>query len=192
MVEKVTFKPGTMLNPVPVVMVSCGKYDINPNIITLAWAGTVCSDPPMLSISLRKQRFSYDIIKESGFFVVNLVDGNLIRAADWCGVKSGRDFNKFQQTGLTPIKAAGSDCCMIEQSPVNIECEVKQIIPLGTHDMFLAEVKSVHVNACLIDKTGRLDLTKADLSVYSHGVYHKLGHETGTFGFSVKKINLKK
>ncbi|MCQ2974293.1 MAG: flavin reductase family protein [Bacteroidales bacterium] len=187
---KQVWKPGTMLNPVPVVMVSCGTMGEKTNIITVAWAGTICSDPAMLSISVRKERFSHKMIVEKGKFVVNLVTTKLAKIADWCGVKSGKDYDKFLETGLTAEKAETSDCPIISQSPVNIECTVDKIIELGSHDMILAKVDAVDVSDKLIDpKTGALQLYKADLAVYSHGFYYNLGYEIGRFGFSVKKNN---
>ncbi len=188
MAYKQIWKPCTMLNPVPAVMVSCGVFPLQCNIITVAWAGTVCSHPAMCSISIRKERFSYKIIESTRKFVINLVNRELVGVADWCGVKSGRDFDKFAYCGLTPLKAETSDCPIIAQSPVNIECSVKQIIPLGSHDMFLAEVDSVSVADDLIDKkTGALNMSDAGLVAYSHGKYYGLGQELGRFGFSVKK-----
>ncbi len=186
--EKDIWKPGAMLNPVPAVMVSCGDINGKTNIITIAWTGTVCTIPPMLSISVRKHRYSYGIIKESGKFVVNLVPQSLVRQADWCGVRSGRDFDKFQEMKLTATKAQTSNCPVIEECPVNIECTVDRIIELGSHDMFLARIDSVSVDRSLIDsQTGALDLGKAHLAAYCHGEYMALGSQIGKFGFSVKK-----
>ena len=185
---KQIWKPGTMLNPVPVVMVSCGTFPDKMNIITVAWAGTICSDPAMLSISVRKERYSHSLIQDTGKFVVNLVTDRLVKVTDWCGVKSGRDVNKFAETGLTPLKANTSDCPIIAQSPVNIECTVTQVIELGSHDMFIAKVDTVDVDDNLIDpKTGALKLYKAGLAVYSHGFYYKTGEMIGRFGYSVRK-----
>ena len=150
--NKKVWKPGTMLNPVPVVMLSCGKIDGQKNIITVAWAGTICSDPPMVSVSIRKSRFSHEIIKESGKFVINLVSENLVKATDWCGVKSGKDVNKFSEMNLTAEKAETSDLPIIKESPINIECTVTQVLELGSHDMFLAKVDSVSVAEDLIDE----------------------------------------
>ncbi len=186
--EKDIWKPGAMLNPVPAVMVSCGDISGKTNIITIAWTGTVCTIPPMLSISVRKQRHSYGMIKESGKFVVNLVPQSLVRQADWCGVRSGRDFDKFKEMKLTAIKAQTSSCPVIEECPVNIECTVDRIIELGSHDMFLSRIDSVSVDKSLIDsRTGALDLGKAHLATYCHGEYMALGSQIGKFGFSVKK-----
>ena len=184
---KQTWKPGNMLYPVPAVMVSCQREGGKPNIITVAWAGTICSDPAMLSISVRKNRYSYDIIKETKEFVVNLTKKQLCRATDYCGVRSGRDVDKFQEMHLTPqpsekVKAPG-----IAESPVNIECRVTQVLELGTHDMFLAEVVAVRVDDDYMDEKGRFDLNAADLVTYSHGEYFTLGKKIGTFGYSVAK-----
>ena len=177
-----------MLNPTPVIMVSCGSTLDEYNIITIAWAGTVCSDPPMCSISVRPERHSYEIIKKEGAFVINLVDKKLAAYADWCGVRSGSKYNKFVETGLTPVRATKVNAPMIEESPVNLECKVTQIIPLGSHDMFLAEVVAVHVNGKLFSpKTDAIDLRRADLVTYSHGHYYTLGDSLGKFGFSVEK-----
>lgn len=186
--NKKVWKPGTMLNPVPVVMLSCGKIDGQKNIITVAWAGTVCSDPPMVSVSIRKSRFSHEIIKESGKFVINLVSEDLVKATDWCGVKSGKDVNKFSEMNLTAEKAETSDLPIIKESPVNIECTVTQVLELGSHDMFLAKVDSVSVAEDLIDeKTDAMDLKKAKLVAYSHGEYFSLGKKLGYYGYTVRK-----
>lgn len=184
---KQVWKPGNMLYPVPAVMVSCQRDGEKPNIITVAWAGTICSDPAMLSISVRKERYSYDIIKETGEFVVNLTTKKLCRAADFCGVRSGRDVDKFKEMNLTPqpsekIKAPG-----ILESPVNLECKVKEVIPLGTHDMFIAEIAAVRIDDKYMNETGKFELNSAGLVAYSHGEYFELGEKLGTFGFSVKK-----
>ena len=185
---KRTLRGGNMLNPTPVVMVSCGSTLDEYNIITIAWAGTVCSDPPMCSISVRPERHSYDIIKKEKAFVINLVDKKLASCADWCGVRSGRKYNKFLETGLTPVRATQVNAPMIGESPVNLECKVIQIIPLGSHDLFLAEVVAVHVNEKLFSpKTDAINLQKADLVTYSHGHYYALGEVLGKFGFSVEK-----
>lgn len=177
-----------MLNPTPVVMVSCGSTLDEYNIITIAWTGTVNSDPPMCSISIRPTRHSYDIIKRTGEFVINLVNKDLASFADWCGVRSGKKYNKFMETGLTPTRATKVNAPMIEESPVNLECKVTQIIPLGTHDMFLAEIVAVHVNEKLFSpKTDAIDLQRAKLVCYSHGHYYGLGEKLGKFGFSVEK-----
>lgn len=187
-IRKRTLRGGNMLNPTPVVMVSCGATLDEYNIITVAWAGTVNSDPPMCSVSIRPTRHSCDIIKRSGCFVINLVNKELSDCADWCGVRSGKKYNKFVETGLTPVRATQVNAPMIEESPVNLECKVTQVLPLGTHDMFLAEVVAVHVNENLFSKkTDAIDLRRADLVTYSHGHYYTLGEIIGKFGFSVEK-----
>ena len=190
---KQVWKPSTMLNPVPVVMVSCADIEGKPNIITLAWAGTVNSDPPMVSISIRKARYSHALIKEMGEFVINLPTTNLTFATDYCGVKSGRDINKFETMSLTPEKASIVNVPLIKECPVNLECIVKQVIELGSHDMFLAEVVATNVDEALLDENGKLDLHKANLICYSHGEYYPLGKSLGFFGYSVaKRKNLKR
>jgi flavin reductase (DIM6/NTAB) family NADH-FMN oxidoreductase RutF len=164
-----------------------------PNIITLAWAGTINSEPPMLSISVRKERYSYDLIKNKGEFVVNLTTRKLAHATDFCGVKSGRDTDKFASTGLTPEKASRVDVPLIKESPVNIECLVKDVIELGSHHMFLGEIAAVNVDESLIDQKGKLCLDKADLICFSHGEYWSLEKPLGYFGYSVtKKKNLRR
>lgn len=189
--EKELWKPGNMLYPLPAVMVSCAEGGKN-NIITVAWTGTVCTNPPMLSISLRPERFSYGMIARTGEFVVNLTTKKLTRACDYCGVKSGRDVDKFQETGLTAEPAAYIKAPLIAQSPVNIECRVKQLIRLGSHDMFLAEVLGVHVDKAYLDEKGKFDLNRAEPVVYSHGEYYGLGALVGCFGYSVKKSGSRK
>ncbi|MDP4091780.1 MAG: flavin reductase family protein [Bacillota bacterium] len=184
---KQQWKPSTLLNPVPVVMVTCSDKDGKSNIITLAWAGTVNSEPPMVSISVRKERYSHQLIKDRGEFVINLTTRKLARATDLCGVKSGRDTDKFELTKLTKEKASKVDVPLIKESPVNLECVVRQIIELGSHDMFIAEITAVDVDETLIDEKGRLDLGKADLIAYSHGEYWSLEKPLGYFGYSVAK-----
>ena len=184
---KQLWKPSTLLNPVPVVMVTSADRDGKPNIITLAWAGTVNSEPPMLSISVRKERYSYNLIKEKGQFVVNLTTEKLTYATDICGVKSGRDTDKFQLLGLTPEKASKVDVPMIAESPVNLECVVKNVMELGSHDLFIAEIVGVNVDDALLDEKGRMHLEKAGLICYSHGNYWSLGKSLGYFGYSVTK-----
>lgn len=195
--KKATWRPGNMLYPVPAVMVSCGHYEKTGdeaacNIITVAWSGTVCSDPAMVYVSIRPSRHSYSIIKETGEFVINLTTAALTRAMDYCGVRSGRDHNKFAEMQLTAQPAETVKAPLIAESPVNIECKVTQILPLGTHDMFLAEVKAVRVNEDLLDETGKLQLEKAGLIAYSHGTYYELGKTLGKFGYSVQKKTKKK
>lgn len=176
-----------MLYPVPAVMVSCQRPGEKPNMVTIAWAGTVCSDPAMVSISIRPERHSYDIIKETGEFVINLTTKELTYATDYCGVKSGRDVDKFSQMHLTPTVSQTVKAPGIAESPVNIECKVKDIIKLGSHDMFLAEVTAVVVDESLLDETGKFHLNDAGLVAYSHGEYFELGEKIGKFGYSVKK-----
>ena len=187
--SKQNWKPGNMLYPVPAVMVSCkGKEQgAKPNIITLAWAGTVCSDPVMLSISVRPERYSHDIIEKSGEFVVNLVTEKLTRACDWCGVKSGKDFDKFKEMKLSCYESDFMSTPAINESPVNIYCKVKDILRLGSHDMFLAEVVGVTVDEAYMDEKGKFDLEATMLITYSHGEYFALGKKLGKFGYSVKK-----
>lgn len=185
--SKTEFKPGNMLYPVPAVMVSSMRPGEKPNIVTIAWAGTICSDPAMVSISVRKERYSHEIIKETGEFVINLVSRNLTRATDYCGVKSGRDIDKFAEMKLTPLASLTVSAPGIEESPVNIECKVKQILELGSHDMFIAEVTAVRVDEKYMDEEGRFDMKKCDLVAYSHGEYFALGEKLGSFGYSVRK-----
>ena len=184
---KVTFKPGNMLYPLPAVMVSCQRPGEKPNIITIAWTATVCSTPPMLSISIRPERYSYDIVKETGEFVVNLTTKDLAYATDYCGVKSGRDVDKFKEMGLTEQKSNVISAPGIAECPVNIECKVVEIKELGSHAMFLAEVVSVQVDDAYMDETGKFHLNNTGLMAYSHGAYKELGGDIGTFGYSVKK-----
>ena len=180
-------KPGHMLYPLPVVMVSLADRDGRPNIITLAWVGTVCTNPPMVSISVRPERYSYPILKETGEFVINLTTKELAFATDYCGVKSGRDVDKFKEMGLTPIPASEVKAPMIKESPVNIECKVRQILPLGSHDMFLADVVAVHADEKYMDEKHKFHLEQAEPIIYSHGSYFGCGELLGTFGYSVKK-----
>lgn len=184
---KQIWKPSTLLNPVPVVMVTCADTTGKPNIITVAWAGTVNSEPPMVSISVRKERYSHKLIKEKGQFAINLATRKLAKATDLCGVKSGRDVDKFQMAGLTAKKASVIDVPVIEESPVVLECVVKKVLELGSHDMFIAEVVAVQAEESLLNEKGKLVLEKAGLICYSHGKYWALGRELGFFGFSVAK-----
>lgn len=184
--SKTLWKPGTMIYPVPAAMVTCGTIE-KPNIITVAWTGTICTNPAMTYISLRKERYSYDIIKDQGFFTINLSTKALVKAADYCGVKSGRDVNKFEKTGLTAIKGLASEVPIIAESPLSIECQVTEIKHLGSHDMFFANVLGVTVEETLMDRDGRFRLDRSDLIAYSHGAYYELGNALGKFGFSVQK-----
>jgi flavin reductase (DIM6/NTAB) family NADH-FMN oxidoreductase RutF len=182
----VAFPPGTMLSPVPIVMLSCAGESVRPNIITLAWAGTVCSQPPMLTVSIRKERYSHKLVTETGEFVVNMVSRDLIGAADRCGVKSGRDEDKFATCALTPVRADGMRYApAIAQCPGYLACRVKSVTELGTHDMFLGEIVAVGIQDTLFDAQGKLDLGKARLAAYCHGAYRALGEAIGYFGFSV-------
>ncbi len=185
--SKQSWKPGNMLYPLPVVMVSCKRKDEKPNIITLAWAGTVCSEPAMVSISVRPERYSYDIIKESGEFVINLVTEKLTKACDWCGVRSGRDHDKYKELGLTEYRSEYMDTPAIAESPVNIYCRVVKSEPLGSHDMFIAEVTGITIDDSYMDESGRFELERCGLIAYSHGEYFSLGDKLGRFGYSVKK-----
>lgn len=184
---KQTWKAGNMVYPLPAVMVSCGREGERPNIITVAWTGTICTNPPMLYISVRPQRYSYDILCETGEFVLNLTTKKLAKATDYCGVRSGRDVDKFKETGLTAVPALHVKSPMIAESPVNIECRVTEKKELGSHHMFLAEVLAVHVDERYLDEKGRFRLNESGLMAYSHGEYLGLGKEIGTFGYSVKK-----
>ena len=184
---KQIWKPGNMLYPLPAVMVSVADKEGNPNIITVAWAGTVCTNPPMVSISVRPERYSYHMIDETGEFVINLTTEKLAYATDYCGVRSGKDVDKFKELHLTPEKAEYVRAPLIAESPVNIECKVVKKETPGSHHIFLAEVKAVHVDDAYMDQKGRFALEKTDPIVYVHGQYYSLGKLLGTFGYSVKK-----
>ena len=185
---KTQFPPGNMLYPVPAVMVSCGSSEDEYNIITISWTGTINTNPPMLYISVRPERHSYDIIKKNMEFVINLTTEKLAYVTDYNGVKSGKNINKFEESRLSPVPTRKVNSVMIGESPVNIECKVTQIIPLGSHDMFIAEVVNVNIDEKLIDpKTNKLRLDKANLIAYSHGFYYLLGKRIGKFGYSVRK-----
>lgn len=185
--------PGTMLSPVPAVMVSCGRPGEKPNIITIAWTGIINSNPPMTYISVRKERYSHAIISETREFVINLTTEQLAFATDWCGVKSGRDVDKFEAQKLTATPSETVDCPSIGESPVNLECRVRDIIELGSHDMFIAEIVSVSADEKLIDEKGAIHLERAGLIAYSHGHYFPLKkEETGRFGYSVMKPKTRK
>lgn len=186
--KKQQWKPGNMLYPLPAVMVSCAREGEKPNIITLAWVGTVCSDPAMVSISVRPERYSYDIIRETGEFVINLTTQELAYATDYCGVKSGRNVDKFTELHLHPGKAKKLKTApLIEESPVNIECRVTEMKELGSHHMFLAEVLAVDADEAYLDKNGKFQLNETGLLAYSHGEYFTLGKKCGSFGYSVRK-----
>ena len=176
-----------MLYPLPAVMVSCAREGETPNIITLAWVGTICSDPAMVSISVRPERYSYDIIRETGEFVINLTTKDLAYATDYCGVKSGRDTDKIKDMKLHLLPGEAVKAPLLAESPVNIECRVKETLRLGSHDMYLADVLAVHADEAYMDEKGRFFLDKAKPIAYSHGGYYLLGEKLGTFGYSVKK-----
>jgi len=185
--SKINWKSGNMLYPLPVVMVSCQRKDERPNIITVAWAGTICSDPVMVSISVRKERFSHRIIAETGEFVINLVTQDLVYATDYCGVKSGRDVDKFKMMNLTPVAINGVKAKAIGESPLSLACRVKEIKELGSHDMFIAEVVGVMVDDKYMRDDGKFELNSSKLVAYSHGEYYGLGKKLGKLGYSVKK-----
>ncbi len=184
---KTNWKPGTMLYPIPAVMVSCGHEPAEYNIITISWTGTINSDPPMCSISVRPGRHSYDIIKRTGEFVINLTTEELAKATDWCGCRSGRKYNKWEKMKLTPVPGKVVKAPAIEESPVNIECIVKEILELGTHHMFLAEVVNVSIDDRYLNKEQAFSFSKARPLIYSHGHYFGLGKMIGKFGWSVQK-----
>lgn len=184
---KQTWKPGNMIYPIPAVMVSVTDGKGKDDIITVAWTGTICTNPPMAYISVRPERFSYNMIRETGEFVINLTTEKLARATDYCGVRSGRDVDKFKETGLTREKADIVKAPMIKESPVSIECKVKEVRELGSHHMFIADVVAVHADDAYMDVNNRFDLNSAGPLVYSHGEYLGTGKKLGTFGYSVKK-----
>ncbi|WP_300673921.1 flavin reductase family protein [Desulfoluna sp.] len=185
---KVSWRPGNMIYPLPAVMVSCGETEEEHNIITIAWTGTICSDPPMCYISVRPNRHSYEILKRTGEYVINLTTEELAKATDWCGVRSGRKFQKFKEMGLTAGKAEKVGAPIICEAPLHIECRVKEIVPLGSHDMFISEVVNVMADTRYLDEeTGAFHLDEAKPICYSHGQYHGLGKKLGKFGFSVEK-----
>lgn len=185
---KRAFKPGTMIYPLPAVLVSCGDEPSNYNILTVAWTGTLCSDPPMCYVSIRPERHSHALISRTGEFVLNLTNAALVRATDWCGVRSGRDHNKFGEMHLAPEAAQIVKAPLIAESPLNIECKVVEVKSLGSHDMFMANVVAINAEESLIDKgTGQFQFNHTSPLAYSHGKYYALGEKLGGFGFSVKK-----
>lgn len=184
--SKVLWKPGNFINPVPVVMVSCGTME-KSNIITVAWTGTINSDPAMCYISLRPSRFSYSIIKESGEFVINLTNRALVKQTDWCGCRTGAKFDKFKEMNLTKEKAHFVSCPLIKESPASIECKVKEIKKLGSHYIFIADVLAIDVDDKFIDYNGTFDISKCNLISYANGGYYVQGEKLGKFGYSVKK-----
>ena len=183
---KIRWKGSTLLGPVPPVMVSCGDME-HSNIITIAWTGILNTIPPKTYISVRPGRYSYNIIKESGEFVINLTPASLVKTADFCGIYTGKKVDKFARCGLHKQKASELKCPMIEESPLSLECRVSDVISLGSHDMFIADIVAVNVNEELLDKDGKLCLDKARLAAFAHGEYFELGKKIGSFGFSVKK-----
>ena len=189
---KINFKPGNMLYPLPAVLISCGDIDGESNLFTVAWAATVCTNPPMVSISVRPERYSYDMIRRQKEFVINLTTKELVYATDYCGVRSGRDVDKFKEMKLTKEKANIISVPLIKESPVSVECKVKEIVPLGSHDMFVAEIVAIDADEKYIDENGAFDISKCNLIAYSNGGYYELGKKQGKFGFSVQKKKKKK
>ncbi|MCI5800581.1 MAG: flavin reductase family protein [Oscillospiraceae bacterium] len=184
--SKVIWNPAAVLAPVPPALVSCGTVE-KPNVLTVAWTGIINSTPAMTYVSIRPERYSYGLIRESGEFVINLTTAALVRAADLCGVKSGRDLDKFEACGLTAAPASKVSAPVIAESPLSLECRVKEVLPLGSHHMFLAEILAVDVEARYLDEKGKLHLQQSGLAAYAHGEYYALGKKIGSFGFSVKK-----
>lgn len=184
--SKVTWKSGTFIYPLPAVMVSCGDME-NSNIITVAWTGIINTNPAMVYISVRPTRYSYKLIKEQGEFVINLTTKELAKETDWCGVKTGEKVDKFKEMKLHKEKANFVKCPMIKESPVSVECKVKEIIELGSHHMFIAEVLAINSDEKYIDNNGAFDISKCNLIAYSNGHYYELGKKVGKFGFSVQK-----
>ena len=188
--SKIVWKPGTMVYPLPAVLVSCGTME-QPNLITVAWTGTLCTNPTIVYVSIRPERYSHELIRATGKFAINLTTKKMVKATDFCGVKSGRDLNKFKETGLTPVKGNLIDVPIVEESPLSLECEVIEIKPLGSHDLFMAKVIGVSVEESLMDASGKFRLDQAGLIAYSHGAYYELGQSLGTFGYSVMKKKTK-
>ncbi len=184
---KQNFKPGTMIYPLPAVLVSCGATPEEYNVLTVSWTGTICSNPPMCYVSIRPERHSYDIIKQTGAFVINLTNRDMEFATDFCGVKSGRECNKFEMANLTPQKAEFVDAPIILESPVSIECKVVEVKPLGSHDMFIAEVVNVVVEDSYLQENGQLDMAAMNLLAYNHGQYFDVTNPRGFFGWSIRK-----
>ena len=189
---KIDFKPGNMLYPLPAVLVTVRDKEGRDNMITIAWAGTACTNPPMLYISVRPERYSYKALRETGEFVVNLTTKDMAKAVDYCGVRSGKDVDKFKQTGLQKGEASKVNVSVIEDSPVNIECKVRELLELGSHHMFLADVVHVTVDDRYMDEKGTFHLERANPIVYSHGTYFDLGNSLGPFGYSVRKKKRKR
>ena len=189
---KQKWRPGNMVYPLPAVLVSCGDKEGNINLMTAAWTGTICSDPPMVYVSIRKERHSHHMIQETGEYVINLTTEKLAWATDFCGVRSGKDMDKFKEMKLTPVKGELEFAPMIAESPVSIECRVINVMELGSHDMFMAEVTAVYVDEQYMDAKGTFHLEKANPLVYSHGQYYGMGKHLGSFGFAVRKKTEKK
>ena len=189
--SKIIWNPGTFLYPIPAVMVSCGTME-KSNIITIAWTGIINTNPAMVYISVRPNRFSYELIKEQGEFVINLTNKDLVYATDWCGVKSGSEFDKFKEMNLTKENGKFVKCPLIKESPVSVECKVKEIKELGSHNMIIADVLSIDADEKYIDENGAFDINKCDLIAYSNGKYYSLGKQIGKFGFSVQKKKKRK
>lgn len=188
--SRLYWKPSNLLNPVPAVLITCRDKNGNANVMTAAWAGTICSDPVMVSVSIRKNRYSHDIIQETGEFVMCLTNRSMVRATDYCGIYSGSKVDKFDLPGqlhITEEKAHVVNAPCIKESPICLECKVKQVLELGSHDMFIAEVVSSDIDDSLLDENQRLDLQRADLMAYSHGDYYALGKKLGKFGFTSLK-----
>lgn len=190
--SKEFWRAGNMVYPLPAVLISCQREDEKPNLFTVAWTGTICTNPAMVYISVRPERYSYAIIEETKEFVINLSTEDMVKAVDFCGVRSGRTVDKFKETGLTPIPAQLVKAPLVEESPVNIECRLKEIVKLGSHDMFIAEVLGVNVDTKYLNEKGKFELGKSKLVAYSHGEYYGLGNLIGTFGYSVRKDKKKK
>ena len=188
---RINLRGGALLSPVPPVMVSCGSME-KPNIITVAWCGTLATHPPVTYISVRPTRHSYALIKDSGEFVINLTTEDLVRHADYCGIYTGAKVDKFKKCGLTPEASDKVSCPSIAESPLRIECRVREVVPLGSHDMFVADIVSVSVDEAIIDENGKICLDRARLAAFAHGEYYALGKKLGDFGFSVRKKKSKK
>lgn len=189
---KQKWKAGNMVYPLPAVLVSCGDKEGNVNLMTAAWTGTVCSEPPMVYVSIRKERYSHHMIKETGEYVINLTTEKLAEATDFCGVRSGRDMDKFKEMKLTPVKGELQYAPIVAESPVSIECRVTDVMELGSHDMFIAEVTAVYVDEQYMDAKGTFHLEKAEPLVYSHGQYYGVGKHLGGFGYAVRKKPVRK
>lgn len=189
--SKKHWKPGNLIYPLPAALISCSSKTYGDNLITIAWTGTICTNPPMCYISVRPERFSYDIIKESMEFVINLTTVQMARETDWCGVKSGRDFDKFKECNFTKVQGEKVNAPLVGEAPLSLECKVIEIKELGSHHMFIAEIVSTTVDDKYLDENDSFDLNSAEIIAYSHGKYRKLGQHIGHFGYSVKKIKKK-